>query len=172
MLKSSGDINLHRTFDDDDDNNPENDDDGDDVSDSVSDLDSFTSNRSQRQFRYRYAHLPKPMTLRITSSKLMQSPINDASLRRSHSLNTLQAYGLRQRFNRNDCIVDTTSSMQLDQQYEKHQQKHQPLNGDTIAHLERDTLHGDVWRSVLSSRRGTQNFVINPLFSEQNTTKS
>lgn len=159
---------MHRSIDDDD-YNPDNDDDDgdDDASDSVSDLDSFSCNRSQSKFRYRYAHLPKPMTFRFTSSTLLQSLKHDVPLKRSHSLNSLQSNGIRKRFNR---IV--TSSSTLDQLYEKPPQTHQPPIDDTIAHLERDTLHGDIWRSSLSSRRGTRNFVINPLYSEQNTSKS
>lgn len=35
-----------------------------------------------------------------------------------------------------------------------------------VALLERDTLHRDIWRNSLSSRRGTRNFVINPLYDE------
>lgn len=35
-----------------------------------------------------------------------------------------------------------------------------------IAQLERDTLHRDIRRNSLSSRRGTRNFVINPLYNE------
>lgn len=41
-----------------------------------------------------------------------------------------------------------------------------------IAQLERDTLHRDIHRNSLSSRRGTKNFVINPLYNEKNFAES
>lgn len=165
-LRSSGNLNRHRTVDDDDNDGngqPEND---YDERDSVSDLDSFYSNRSERQYRYRYAHLPKPMTLQTNKTMQMQLPINDGPLKRSHSMCSVRTYGLRKRMNRHDYA--DSSQYTFDQPYEKPQHKHQPHGGQIIAQLERDTLHSDIWRSSFSSRRGTQNFVINPLYTDQN----
>lgn len=189
-LKSSGDLNRHRTIDDDDGvdngsnssnddgsgkNSPEN---GYDESHSVSDLDSFYSNRSERQCRYRFAHLPKPMTIRMNgATKMMQSHLYESKLlKRSNSLCSVRTYGLRKHFNHNnmDCVDSSVST--LDQQYKRQtqpmsvaseqQQQQQRNGGQTIAQLERDTLLSDIWRSSFSSRRGTRNFVINPLYSE------
>lgn len=175
-MKSSGDLNRHRTMDDDDDdddytdnedNNPENE---YDVSDSVSELDSFYSNRSERQYRYRYAHLPKPMTLRMNESAIfMKLPQNDddddgdVPLKRSRSLCSVRSYGFRKRFNRNVGNGTDSLSIVFD---ENPQHKHKPQGGQTIAQLERDSLHSDIRRSSFSSRRGTRNFVINPLYTE------
>lgn len=179
VLRTSGNINLHRTLDDGDedidaaavaaevdDSNLEND---YDMSDSVSDLDSFYSNRSENQYRYRYAHSPKPMTLQMKRASVMQSPTNDVNLKRSQSLCSVT--GLRNlSMKRNDLIA--TSLRTLGQRYEKPQRsdddQHQPKRGQMIAQLERDTLHNNIYRNSLSSRRGTRNFVINPLYNEQN----
>lgn len=167
-MKGSGDLSRHCTIDDDDadnydDINPENE---YDVSDSVSDLDSFYSNRSDRHYIYHYAHLPKPMTLQMNKSpifmKLHQNDDNDVPLKRSHSLCSVRTYGLRKRFNRSDCDIDSSSNIF----YEKPQHKHQPQGGQTIAQLERDTLLNDIRRNSFSSRRGTRNFVINPLYKD------
>lgn len=182
-LKSSGDLNRHRTIDDDDVDNGSGNDDGSgksspengyDESHSVSDLDSFYSNRSERQCRYRFAHLPKPMTIRMNGiTKMMQSHLNEPKLlKRSNSLCSVRTYGLRKYFNHNVNCIDSSEST-LGQQYKRttqpmssaSEQQHRN-GGQTIAQLERDTLLSDIWRSSFSSRRGTRNFVINPLYSE------
>lgn len=166
-LKTIGNINRHRTVDDgDEDSQLENE---YDAGDSVSDLDSFYSNRSERQYRYRYAHLPKRMTFGMSNTMRMQLPINDVPLKRSHSLCSMRTYGIRKRFNRNDYA--DSAEYTFDQVGEKPQHNHQPHGGQIIAQLERDTLHNDIRRNSFSSRRGTQNFVINPLYSDQNTTE-
>lgn len=219
-LKTSGDLNLLRIIDDDgveiigndndDDHNnnytknhPEND---YDTNDSVSDLlDSFNSIRSEQKCRYRYAHLPKPLTTNM-HHQLVYPTIDDVQrLGRSQSVCSLQT-GLRNRFN----CKSTTTTMKTSpsspwvlngqpQQYQSLQllNRKQWLgprpsspspslpatlpthggngrNGDsgsvvgsqTIAQLERDALHRDIRRNSLSSRRGTRNFVINPLYNE------
>lgn len=183
-LRTSGNLNRHRTIDDDndgdddeydddggddgDENSPEND---YDVSDSVSDLDSFYSNRSENQYRYRYAHLPKPMTLQMKRASVMQSPPIDVQLKRSQSLCSVRM-GLRiLPMKRNDLIATSLST--LGQRYEKSERndvdQRRPQGGQVIAQLERDTLHSNIYRNSLSSRRGTRNFVINPLYNERNT---
>lgn len=182
-LKSSGDLNRHRTIDDDDVNNGSGNDDGSgksspengyEESHSVSDLDSFYSNRSERQCRYRFAHLPKSMTIRMNgATKMMQSHLYESLLKRSNSLCSVRTYGLRKHFNNNVNYVDSTVST-LGQQYKRStqpmsaasEQQQQHSGGQTIAQLERDTLLSDIWRNSFSSRRGTRNFVINPLYSE------
>lgn len=167
--KTSGDLNRHHTIDDGDDgendnnNNPEN---NYEANDSVSDLDSFYSSRSEIQCRYRYAHLPKSLTLRTNETMKKESHISDSQLKRSHSLCSIRTYGLRKQFYRNDCIDALENN--LDRKYEKLKPNHQPHGDKMIAHLERDTLHRDIRRSSFSSRRGTRNFVINPLFTKRN----
>lgn len=210
-LKSSGDLNLHRTIDDDDDdydsidnnnnnsNSNQNDNDDDDdftsrsnrnmdnnnynTSDSVSDLlDSFNSNRSEQKCRYRYAHMPK-----------LLPKIDVQRLERSQSTCSLQSSNLRNRFNSN---ATTTSAWALNGH---HQYENLPLNRQKCRHqrptspspslpitlndhkfyakgvqtkdndvrkLEHDFLHREIWRNSLTSRRGTRNFVINPLYNE------
>lgn len=171
------------------------------TSDSVSDLlDSII--RSEQKCRYRYAHLPKPLTT-LPKMHQLHPTIDVQRLERSQSVCSLQT-GLRNRFNRNNIIADaaaaTTSSWVLNGQQRRYdslrlnRQKWRPQRpsspspslpvtlptygssvGDEyevfgsqsmIAHLERDTLHRDIRRNSLSSRRGTRNFVINPLFNE------
>lgn len=176
-------MNLHCPIDDDDNNNDDIDDDGDDeddnnpendydVSDSVSDLDSFYSNRSENQYRYRYAHLPKPMTLQMKRTLAMQSPSIDVQLKRSQSVCSVRT-GIRNlQMKRNDLIATSLSTL-VDQHTEKPPQPNDRRlpGGPTVAQLERDTLHSNIWRNSLSSRRGTRNFVINPLYNELNSTE-
>lgn len=144
-LRGSGNLNLHRTIDDEDGPNEY------DTSDSVSDLDSFYSNRSETQCRYRYAHTP--MTFRTAN---WHSP--PSQLKRSHSLCSVRTYGLRKRFN-----LPVSAQGHLNEQPEP---SHRPRA--IIAQLERETLHGDIRRNSFSSRKGTNHFVTNPLYTESN----
>lgn len=221
-LKSSGDLNLHRTFDEDGIEifgNDEYDDDHNNnytkirreneysASDSVSDLlDSFNRNRSEQKCRmYRYAQLPKPLTTNM--HQLQLHPLIDdlQRLERSQSVCSLQT-GLRNRFTSKTTTSTSTPPrvlngyqhryQSLQSLNQKHWQRQQlrpsspspslpatlsngsggPGSGGggsvvgrhpSIEHLERQILHHhDILRNSLSSRRGTRDFVINPLYNE------
>lgn len=142
--RTCGDLNLHRAIDDENLEN-ENDD------ECVSDLDSFYGRKIKKKMRYsEYASL-------------------NSNLERSQSLCSVRTYSIRKRINRPEYVESESSCTSFHSgQFLKQHQCHSglPEHNRTIAKLERDVLHNDVWRNSFSSRRGTNNFVLNPLFEE------
>lgn len=159
-LKSSGDLNLIRTVDDDgieitgnndDAEFGDNDDDHNNnytkmrrendysAGDSVSDLlDSFNRNRSEQKCRiYRYAQLPKPLTTNM--HQLQLHPIIDDlhRLERSQSVCSLQT-GLRNRFNGKATASTSTPSRVLNMN--GHQHRYQSLQSLNQKHWQRQQL--------------------------------
>lgn len=142
----------------------------------MSDLDSFYSSRSEWQCRYRFAHVPTSMTLRMRKMAAMQSleslHNDNPQLKRSHSLCSVRTYGIRKNLNHNDTLANTLGRPNGKSRVIPQPNHQPPHGGQTIAQLERDTLHNDIYRNSFSSRRGTRNFVINPLYTEHNTAES
>lgn len=189
--KTCADLNLHRSIDDTDAGDVNHlDDDGD----SVSDLDRIFNRSDNIQSKYRYAHSPTPSTLRLKSSLLL--PNFDLKRSQSvcsvRSYGMRKRNCLKHRYNSkintnseddgDDCSVDSLrilAEAQSHDQYSKNQQHHQQQQQQyqnnkyqsygmqTIAQLERNALHRDIRRYSFSSRRGTKNFVINPLYDER-----
>lgn len=112
--------------------------------DSVSDLDRFYGRKIQKKIHY------------SECASLI------SNLKRSQSLCSLRTYGIQKRVNRtefaeSESSCPTFSSGEFSNQHQCH---------SGLPELERDLLHNDVWRNSFSSRRGTNNFVLNPLFEE------
>lgn len=133
-----GDLNLHRAIDEE---NLEN---GNDDN-SVSDLDSIFGRKILKKMRH------------------SDCASFISNLERSKSLCSVRTYGIRRRFNRSKYVESEISG-----QFSSEHKCCSALSeyNRTIAQLERDVLHNDVWRNSFSSRRGTNNFVLNPLFEE------
>lgn len=111
--------------------------DGDD--DSVSDLELYYNRK-----RCRNAHMPKYLTLKPKNESY--SLINNGSgeMKRSMSLCSLRTYEMKN----NEIIKNRLNERNI------------------FAKFEEDALHSDIRRNSFSSRSGTRNFVLNPLFDE------
>lgn len=113
--------------------------DGDD-DDSVSDLELYYNRK-----RCRNAHMPKYFTMKPKNDSY--SLINNngsGEIKRSMSLCSLRTYEMKN----NEIIKNRLSDR------------------NTFAQFEKDALHSDIRRNSFSSRSGTKNFVLNPLFDE------
>lgn len=159
--------------------------------DSVSDLDRiFNRSNDKIQYKYRFAHSPTPSTLRLKSSTLSLAH-QYVDVRRSQSVCSVRSYGIRKRFcahrygmsdadDDDSCSVDSFSILAKAQstdhrKYKRQQHGHRTQNDpkpEISQFLERSALHSDIRRYSFSSRRGTKNFVINPLYDELNTVES
>lgn len=128
------------------------------LGDIVSDSDSFY-NSSQKQSRY--MHLFKRAIPQMTASQIFQKTPSD--LKRSQSVCSVRTFHLGRRLNDHN-IDEDSCKYQMYRQRQHEDQSQQ--NGQVITQLERDTLYNDIRRYSFSSRRGTKNFVINPLYNE------
>lgn len=142
--RTCGDLNLHRAIDNENLGN-ENDD------NSVSHLDSFYSRKIQKKMYYSdYASL-------------------SSNLERSQSLCSVRTYGIRKCVNRPEYVESESSCTSFYSGKFLNQPQYRsglPEYNRTITQLERDVLHNDVWRNSFSSRRGSNNFALNPLFED------
>lgn len=136
----------------------------------MSDLDSFQNRLfNEKKSKYCYAHLSKTLT---SSRQIMHWPMYK-NLKRSQSLCSMRTYGIRNRINKCDDVSDGSfcgESSNINSENATNFQSYrtsQPEFKQMIAHLERDSLLNDIRRNSFSNRRGTQNFVINPLFDVQ-----
>lgn len=154
-LKAASDVESHYDIDDNDYEHLDNAD-----GNNVSDSDSFY-NRRQKRSRYCYTHLFKPSILRMMTPKIFQETSFD--LKRSQSVCSAKTFDSRKRFN----VYNNDEDFIPNQMCRRTPHEDQSQEDcQVITQLERDTLYSDIRRYSFSSRRGTKNFVINPLYND------
>lgn len=116
----------------------------------MSDLEIFYNRR-------KYGSSRKPSNYSQLYAKNQMNLLNiksfDSNMKRSMSLCSIRTY-MRSANELNDNGNIVSGNQQ---------------NESVVAHIERNALHSDIRRNSFSSRNGTRNFVINPLFDENGT---